>query len=106
LTEPRIQPKRCPTCGHVLGARQKPLTKIEAALLRVICTRIASQGCAPTFEELGKTFRWKSIGTVAEHIMNLELKGYIKREPRNARAITVLVSFDEIGTLPVETKHD
>jgi repressor LexA len=106
LTDPKIGPKRCAACGHVLGAEQKPLTQLQAQVLKVIGDHVAAQGCAPTFEELKDVFNWKSTGTVAMHIAALEAKGYIRREPKNARGITVLVTFDEIGSIPVETKHD
>lgn len=105
MTDPRIAPKRCLTCGHVLGAQQKPLTKIQAMVLKVLCDRVAGDGCAPTFGELARIFKWKSVGTVALHVQALEVKGYIRREPKNARGITVLVSFDEVGSIPVETKR-
>jgi repressor LexA len=105
MSETSIAPKRCEKCGHVLGAEQKPLTKIEAQLLRFICDRVAGDGCAPTFGEIAKCFGWSSLGTVSLHIEELERKGYIRREPRSPRGITVLVSFDEVGSLPMVTKH-
>lgn len=105
MTESAVHPKRCPTCGHVLGASQRPLTKVQADVLRYVGAAIAREGCAPTFAEIAAAFGWTSLGTVHEHLGNLERKGYIRREPDAVRGITLLVPFDEIGTLPMETRH-
>lgn len=105
MSDSVVQPRRCPTCGGVLGAVQKPLTRVQAMLLRFIGNRIASDGCAPTLAEMGGAFGWTSSATASEHLEQLERKGYIRRTPVTERGITLLVSFDEIGTLPMERRH-
>lgn len=87
-----------------MGARERPLTRTQASVLRFVCERIARDGCAPTYAEIGAHFGWSSLATVAEHLENLEMKGYIRRGINEPRGITVLVPFDEIGALPVERK--
>lgn len=99
----KIQPKRCSTCGHVLGAAQRPLTAMQAKVLRFLCEVLARDAATPTYTDIAQHFGWQSLGTVAMHIGNLETKGYIRRDPRTAHGITVLVSFDEVGSIPVET---
>lgn len=101
-----VRPKRCPTCGHVLGAREGPLTRTQAQLLRFLGEHITREGCAPTLDEMRRNFQWKSSATPAMHLDALEHKGYIRRGARGAaRGITILVPFDEIGTVPVERHH-
>lgn len=99
----KIQPKRCDKCGHVLGSSQRPLTAKQAAVLRFVCAVLAREGATPSFSAIAEHFGWRSLGTVALYIDTLEAKGYIRRDPRAAHGITVLVSFDEVGTIPVET---
>jgi SOS-response transcriptional repressor LexA len=100
-----VQPKRCAACGHVLGAVQRPLTRVQADLLRFLGVAIARDGCAPSYREIAEAFGWRSLATVAEHLANLEEKGFIRREHNTERGITLLVPFDEIGTVPMERRH-
>lgn len=105
MTDSVVQPKRCEACGHVLGAAQPPLTKREAELHRYICDAVARDGCAPSLAEIGQQFGWASLSTVSHHVSALERKGYVRRTPGVARGLTILVPFDEIGTVPVERRH-
>lgn len=106
MTESAVQPKRCPTCGGIVGAAQRPLTPIQASVLRYLSEQIAAHGSAPSFQEIADHFDYKSLATVHEHLSNLERKGYIRRSYNENRAITVLVPFDEIGSLTMETTRD
>lgn len=58
---------------------QLPLTSKQRAILDFIRTRIEQDGYSPTFDVIGEAFGFKSLASVAEHLTNLERKGWIRR---------------------------
>jgi SOS-response transcriptional repressor LexA len=80
----------CPNCGHVPAAPTELLTERQAELLRFLCDTIDARGTAPTCDEMCLALGVTSIATVAEHLVHLELKGYILRARGQKQALTVL----------------
>src|SRR3989304_4803451 len=66
------------------------LTKRQKQILDFIRGYIKENSYAPTLEEIAENFGLSSIGTVAEHLENLEAKGYLKREDNQPRSIDLL----------------
>jgi repressor LexA len=66
------------------------LTKRQKELFDYLDGYIASNGFAPTLEEIGMHFRLSSLATVHKHLTNLERKGLISRQPNLSRAIEVM----------------
>lgn len=69
-----------------------PLTKRQRQILDYLNGYAASNGYAPSFEEIAEHFNYNSLATVHEHLTNLERKGYIKRSYNESRAIEILPS--------------
>ena len=69
--------------------RRQPLTPKQVAILRFIRDHIAFEGYAPSYEELAAQFGLRSLASVAEHLGNLERKGWIERRHNEARSITL-----------------
>lgn len=65
------------------------LTKRQKEILDFIEQCIASNGYAPTLEEIGERFELRSMATVHKHLSNLETKGLIRRKWNHSRAIEV-----------------
>lgn len=67
-----------------------PLTKRQREILSYLEGYIRDRGYAPSFEEIAEEFRFQSLATVHEHLVNLERKGVIRRNYNESRAIEVL----------------
>ena len=86
---------RCEHCGSILGRTERPLTRNQARIYQFIETQQRRTGWAPSFKEIAKRFRYRSLATVHEHLTHLEAKGWIRRAPNEARAIECLVRSDD-----------
>lgn len=67
-----------------------PLTRRQREILDYIRRHIEANGYAPSFEEIAEEFRFQSLATVHEHLVNLERKGVIRRNYNESRAIEIL----------------
>lgn len=65
----------------------KPLTKKQKSILDFIKSHLEENGYAPSFREIGTQFSLKSTATIHQHVHALKQKGYLKIEPRSARAV-------------------
>lgn len=80
------------------------LTKRQKQILDFINQKLSKKGIAPTLDEIARHFRLASQATVHEHLQALQKKGYLNRQPRQARAIDVfqgasLVKIPLLGTI-------
>ena len=66
------------------------LTKRQAALLDFIKQEITTKGYPPTVREIAEAIGLQSPSTVHSHMVVLEEKGYIRRDPSKPRAIEVI----------------
>lgn len=90
LTEPQRQLVREHLmCLHESMQGAKPLTKRQHQVLAFVADYVHAHGYAPTFQEISRALRVTSP-TVHEHLQNLSWKGYIRREYKTERGITVL----------------
>jgi repressor LexA len=60
----------------------KGLTSRQQAILNYILDSIADQGRFPSFREIARQFRLRSVATVAQHLNALVEKGYLHRDGR------------------------
>ena len=69
--------------------RQDEITETQAAALEVLSHAIDRQGFAPTMSELGEQL---GITAASAHqlVVQLERKGYVRRQPRKARSLRVV----------------
>ncbi len=63
------------------------LTKRQREILAYLERYISLNGYAPSFEEIARRFKFRSLATVHEHLSNLERKGYISRTYNESRSI-------------------
>lgn len=68
------------------------LTSAQEGTLRAISTFMERRGIAPTVQELADILSIQPP-SAHEHLRRLEEKGYIQREPRKARTMTVVKDF-------------
>ncbi|HWP37656.1 MAG TPA: transcriptional repressor LexA [Gemmatimonadales bacterium] len=74
-----------------------PLTRRQKQILDYLESYIATNGYAPSFEEIAQHFSFGSLATVHEHLTNLERKGYITRTHNESRSIEVLPRAGRTG---------
>ena len=66
---------------------RQPLTDRQAKLLKFIREHIHSKGHPPTFREIGRAFRFRSTGTVRDHVRAIEVKGYLRKSAGKSRGL-------------------
>jgi len=77
---------------------KQPLTKQQHKLLDFIREHIRSKGHPPTFREIGRSFGFRSTGTVRDHLRALERKGHLRALRGKARG---LLPRDTFQGLPI-----
>jgi len=69
------------------------LTDRQKEIYQYIKGYIEKNSIAPSYEEIKKRFRFKSLSTVFEHLKNLEKKGYFQRGSYNQKRAIQLINF-------------
>lgn len=64
-------------------------TKKERELLSFIDGFIKGNGYSPSFREIQRSLGYKSVSTVATHVDNLVVKGYLRKVDNSARTLEV-----------------
>lgn len=82
---------------------KKKLSAKRAMILNVIKQSIAERGFPPSMREIGDQVGLKSLSSVSYQVNMLETEGYIRRDPRQSRAIEVLLDPSEETTSNVAT---
>lgn len=89
--------------------RLKPLSEKQAHILSAIAEWVRTRGYSPSMREIGETVGLSSLSSVAHQLNQLEVRGYIRRDPNRPRAIEILVQppeTDSPGTMPTpQTVH-
>ncbi|MDB5165288.1 MAG: hypothetical protein JWM00_178 [Candidatus Saccharibacteria bacterium] len=76
-------------------------TKKQQELLQFIDGFIKGHGYGPSYREVMRALGYKSVSTVATHVDQLIIKGYVEKKDNSARSLQV------IALRPVrETKQD
>lgn len=78
----------CPRCQA--GWQRQPLTSRQREVYDYIAESIRTRGYAPTYTEISSRFAFAALSTVAEHITNLERKGWIARRFKESRGIVLV----------------
>ena len=77
------------------NGRGKPLSEKQRAILDFISRSVESRGYPPSMREIGDAVGLASLSSVTHQLGNLELGGYIRRDPNRPRALEVLVELAE-----------
>lgn len=73
--------------------RRKSLSPKQMAILEVIQSSIARNGYPPSMREIGDAVGLKSLSSVTHQLGQLELSGYLRRDPGKTRAMEVLIDL-------------
>jgi repressor LexA len=65
----------------------RELTKIQRRILEFLIDEIKGNGIPPTLAEIAANFGYKNRATVQQHLGAIEIKGYIKKNPKLSRGI-------------------
>ena len=84
-----------------MEAPRAELTSIERKLWRFLIDFLAEHTFQPSVREIARHFRIPSTKTVADLLVSLEQKGYIRRTPGRSRGIVIEGFAGGSGTQPV-----
>ncbi|WP_029150699.1 transcriptional repressor LexA [Microbacterium indicum] len=78
--------------------RRKNLSEKQLAILEVIQRSIQTNGYPPSMREIGDAVGLKSLSSVTHQLGQLELSGYLRRDPGKTRAMEVLIDLPGTST--------
>jgi repressor LexA len=78
--------------------RRKALSEKQQAVLEVIQSSVARRGYPPSMREIGDAVGLASLSSVTHQLKQLELAGYIRRDPKRPRALEVVVEVPTTST--------
>ena len=73
--------------------RRKSLSEKQLAILDAIQRSVASRGYPPSMREIGDAVGLSSLSSVTHQLNQLELSGYLRRDPNRPRALEVLIDL-------------
>ncbi|TFD58704.1 transcriptional repressor LexA [Cryobacterium suzukii] len=73
--------------------RRKSLSQRQLAILDVIQRSVSSRGYPPSMREIGDAVGLASLSSVTHQLNQLELSGYLRRDPNRPRALEVLIEI-------------
>lgn len=80
--------------------RRTSLSDKQLAILDVIQRSVSARGYPPSMREIGDAVGLSSLSSVTHQLGQLELSGYLRRDPNRPRAMEVLID------LPSSTEDD
>jgi len=79
----------------------KKISRRQEEILRYIQKTMDERGYPPSVREIGEAIGLKSSSTVHAHLVHLEKKGYIRRNPTKPRAIELVGASSSVVRVPV-----
>lgn len=76
--------------------RRTSLSDKQLAILDMIQRSVASRGYPPSMREIGDAVGLSSLSSVTHQLNQLELSGYLRRDPNRPRAMEVLIDLPAI----------
>jgi repressor LexA len=73
--------------------RRKSLSDKQQAILETIQRSVSSRGYPPSMREIGDAVGLSSLSSVTHQLNQLELSGYLRRDPNRPRALEVLIEI-------------
>ncbi|MCP2031948.1 repressor LexA [Okibacterium sp. HSC-33S16] len=73
--------------------RRKSLSEKQLAILDVIQRSVQSRGYPPSMREIGDAVGLASLSSVTHQLNQLELSGYLRRDPNRPRALEILIDL-------------
>lgn len=73
--------------------RRRSLSAKQTQILEVIQSAVNQRGYPPSMREIGDAVGLSSLSSVAHQLGQLELAGYLRRDPNRPRALEVLIDI-------------
>ena len=78
--------------------RRTSLIDKQIAILEVIQRSVSQKGYPPSMREIGDAVGLSSLSSVTHQLGQLELSGYLRRDPGKTRALEVLIDLPGLST--------
>ncbi|HLP23469.1 MAG TPA: transcriptional repressor LexA [Microbacteriaceae bacterium] len=75
--------------------RRTSLSEKQTRILEVIAASVSKRGYPPSMREIGDAVGLSSLSSVTHQLNQLEIAGYIRRDPNRPRALEVLIDLPE-----------
>ena len=75
--------------------RRKNLSEKQRAILEYIARSVDARGYPPSMREIADAVGLSSLSSVTHQLNQLELSGYLRRDPNRPRALEVLIDLPE-----------
>ncbi|MBX0299932.1 transcriptional repressor LexA [Cryobacterium sp. 1639] len=75
--------------------RRKSLSDKQRAVMDVIQRSVRDRGYPPSMREIGDAVGLSSLSSVTHQLHQLELSGYLRRDPNRPRALEVLIELPQ-----------
>lgn len=82
--------------------RRKTLSPKQTRILEVIASSVASRGYPPSMREIGDAVGLASLSSVTHQLNQLEIAGYLRRDPNRPRALEVLIDLPNVESASAE----
>jgi repressor LexA len=83
--------------------RRTSLSDKQLAILDVIQRSVSDRGYPPTMREIGDAVGLSSLSSVTHQLNQLELSGYLRRDPNRPRALEVLIEMPSADSAAPES---
>lgn len=80
--------------------RRKNLSDKQLAILDVIQRSVSQRGYPPSMREIGDAVGLSSLSSVTHQLNQLELSGYLRRDPNRPRALEILIDVTSSSPTP------
>jgi repressor LexA len=103
MADETVDIRTAPSAAAPGTRRRTTLSDKQRAILGFIQSSVASRGYPPSMREIGEAVGLSSLSSVAHQLGQLELSGYLRRDPNRPRALEVLIDLEPDTTITVET---
>ncbi|CAN5314305.1 transcriptional repressor LexA [soil metagenome] len=83
--------------------RRKSLSEKQLAILEVIAEAVSQQGYPPSMREIGDAVGLASLSSVTHQLNQLELSGYLRRDPNRPRALEILIDIPKSDSVATDS---
>lgn len=85
--------------------RRKNLSDKQLAILDVIQRSVSQRGYPPSMREIGDAVGLSSLSSVTHQLNQLELSGYLRRDPNRPRALEILIDLPSNSSESVDYEN-
>jgi repressor LexA len=82
--------------------RRTSLSPKQQAILEAIQRSVATRGYPPSMREIGDAVGLASLSSVTHQLKQLELSGYLRRDPKRPRALEVIIPVPTSSTVETD----